>query len=102
MSFDKARDVANTVKSIEKEIILQIRNVLNEARQKKYLSSKQLDTIDDYMSTNRAYFNGQSFNQSELNLFNEAMNLFLGLMFEREYRAKKEMLEKQMEVFDAN
>jgi hypothetical protein len=100
MSIDKARDVVNAIKLIEKEIITQIRKVLNESRQQKYLGSKQLDIIENYVSTNRAYFNGQSFNDSELNLFNEAMNLFLSMMFEREYRAKKEMLEKQIEIFD--
>ncbi len=98
MSFDKARDIANTVKSIEKEIITQIKNVLKEARQRKYLSGKQLDKIEHYLSTDRAYFNGTGFNSSELELFNEAMNLYVSLMFEREYQAKKEILEAQMEV----
>jgi len=100
MSFDKARDMANTVKSIEKEIINQIKNVLKEARQREYLSGAQLDKIENYLSVNRAYFNGTGFNSSELELFNEAMNLFMILMFEREYQAKKEMLDLQIEIFD--
>lgn len=100
MSFNKARDIVNTVRSIEKEIITQIKNVLTEARQQKYLSSNQLDKIEHYVKSNRAYFNGISFNNSELDICSEAMNLFLNLMFEREYRVKREMLDKQIEIFD--
>ena len=101
MTVDKAKDIVNTVRSIEKEIKTQIRNVFTESRQQKYLSSAQLDKIEQYLSSNSAYFNGAGFNSSELEIFNEAIGLFLSLMLEREYQAKKKMLEKQIEIFDA-
>jgi len=99
MSFDKARDIVNTVRSIERGIITQIKSVLVEARQQKYLSMMQLDKIEHYLSSNRAYFNGTSFNSTELEIFSEAMSLYLSMMLEREYQVKKAMLEKQIEVF---
>ena len=65
----------------------------------KYLSMMQLDKIENYLSSNRAYFNGTSFNSTELEIFSEAMSLYLSMMLEREYQVKKAMLEKQIEVF---
>jgi hypothetical protein len=62
------------------------------------IGSKQLEKIDHYLSTNREYFNGKGFNEDELSTLNEALNLYLSLMHEREFQGKKEMLENQFEL----
>lgn len=95
---DDARHIIKDVKSVEKQTLHHINSILDEAREQKYLDEEQFKKMDLYLKKDRDYFDGTRFNNVELDIFCEAMNLFMGLMHEREFRAKKKMLKKQFEV----
>ncbi|MCX6236414.1 MAG: M48 family metallopeptidase [Bacteroidia bacterium] len=98
--LEEARRIINEVKSIERQIILRIVDLIPDAKAHKYLAQSQFEKIDHYLSENRAYFNGKEFNTDELKLFTEAIDLIISLIIEREFQLKRELLQKQLEVLN--
>ena len=89
--------VIDEVKKEEKQVILRIREFLPEAIRHTDLGEKELKSLDLYLSSYWTYFDGTRFNMDELNLFNDAMNHYVRMMFNREFRCKKKFLENQLD-----
>lgn len=101
-SSSKIVRVIADVKVIEKRIVQQIQEVLPEAKEQKYLDDTQMEKIDHYLSKDREYYDGSNFNNVELDVFNEAMVLFVNMMYSREFIIKKKLLQKQLDIVGGN
>lgn len=97
---DVARKIINDVLNIEKKIKTHFRAVLPELQRDNYLDEGQLKKAENYLSRDRDYFDASGFNNIELDVFNEAIGIYVGAIYEREFRIKKAILDKQLEVLN--
>jgi Zn-dependent protease with chaperone function len=102
MPFNEAREVINRIRTIERRIIEQIKSILDEAREQKYVDESQLKKLDWYLSKERSYLDASGFNNVSLEVMHEAMIIFINLMSAREFRIKKNLLNMQLKLFNHN
>ena len=95
-------DTIDRIKSVESQVAIQVRPLLFDAKAQQYLNDEQLELLKSYLAKDLAYMTGDRFNRLELGDLNEAMNLFIALMVEREFRTQKDLLQKQLEVLLGN
>jgi len=101
ISIENATLIMARAKEMESQIIQQIKEVMPEAQQEQYIENEQFKRLEKYLKINRRYLYNNGFNNEELYVLNEAMNIFLNLISEREFRFKKKMLNMQMDIFNA-
>jgi hypothetical protein len=73
-----------------------------EAEAQQYLPEVQLKTIQDYATRDVTYHGGIEFKKTEVENLNEVCNLWIGLLLEREFRHKLEILNFQEEIIKNN
>jgi Zn-dependent protease with chaperone function len=95
LTYPEIAKLVSVVKEVEKRIKDQMSEVTTEPGVDEYISKDQSDKLQKYLNTDHAYCGGLDFRRNELAELNEAMNLFIGVMVEREFRYKLKMLEKQ-------
>jgi Zn-dependent protease with chaperone function len=98
----EARQIIDQVKIYEKIIVNQIRELLYESKEQKYLDEDEFKKIDWYISKDRKYLDDGGFNDTELEVLNEAMSLIFKLMAVREFQAKKNLLKLQLDILTIN
>ena len=98
----EARQIIDQVKIYEQIIINQLRGVLHESKEQRYLERDQFLKIDLYLSKDLKYINDGGFIDSELEFLNEVLGLFIRLMIEREFQTKKDLLHLQLDSISNN
>lgn len=98
--FEVARKIINDVLNIEMKIKAHYKTILPELQKHNYLAEAKLKKAENYLSRDRDYFDASGFNNIELDIFNEAMGIYVEAIYEREFRIKKAILDKQLEILN--
>lgn len=98
--FEVARKIINDVLNIEMKIKAHYKTILPELQKNNYLDEAKLKKAENYLSRDRDYFDASGFNNIELDIFNEAIGIYMEAIYEREFRIKKAILDKQLEVLN--
>jgi hypothetical protein len=95
----EAEETIKTVKVLENSIKEKIKGLLNEAKEKEYVDDFQLRKLDSYLADDRDYLDGSRISIGDLSILNEAMNIYMELLFEKEFTVKKQLLDFQLKLF---
>jgi hypothetical protein len=88
--------ILTKVKNTEIEIKDRLRDLYNSVTAASFINEPERKTIDEYLSTSHEYFRDTDFNNDALSLFNQAMNIYNTVVFERTFSMKKNLLEWQL------
>lgn len=98
VQLTEAYAIIDTVKKYEKQFKTIINEVINEIKSEQYLNEEQSKKLDWYMSLDREYVDNQGYKEGELTVLNDSLDIFINLMAEREFRAKKKLLQIQLDT----
>ena len=89
--------ILTKVKNTEIEIKDRLRDLFHDnAAAASFINESERKTIDEYVSTSHEYFRDPDFNNDALSLFNQSMNIYQTVVFERSFSLKKKLLEWQL------
>ncbi len=89
--------ILTKVKNTEIEIKDRLRDLCYDSTTAaSFINESERKTIDEYLSTSHEYFRGTDFNNDALLLFNQSMNIYQTVVFERSFSMKKKLLEWQL------
>jgi Zn-dependent protease with chaperone function len=98
----EAYAIIDTVKKYEKQFKAIINEVISEIKNEQYLNEEQTKKLDWYMSLDRDYVDNQGYKDGELTVLNESLEIFINIMAERQYKAKKKLLQIQLDTIIKN
>jgi Zn-dependent protease with chaperone function len=98
LPYEESRRIIYDVKEIERNIKQHFLQLLPELIDEKYLEDQKAEKVKKYLFQEREYLDIHGFNETELNVLHEAMDIYATALFEREFTAKKNVLEKQLEI----
>jgi len=78
------------------EIKDRLRDLYNSPTAASFINDSERKTIDEYLSTSHEYFRDPNFNNEALLLFNQSMNIYHTVVFERSFALKKNLLDWQL------
>jgi Zn-dependent protease with chaperone function len=97
LAVAKTKDIIKRVKEIEKKIIGHLNELMDIIEKEEYLTIDEIKKLKTYMTQERDYFiANHGYLNTELNQLNESLNIYLGLLYEYEFRVKKRLLDKQI------
>jgi Zn-dependent protease with chaperone function len=102
MTYDEAQSTLEQLRLFETEFKQELVAMKVEAEAQQYLPEVQLKTIQDYATRDVTYHGGIEFKKTEVENLNEVCNLWIGLLLEREFRHKLEILNFQEEIIKNN
>ena len=88
--------ILTKVKNTEMEIKDRLRDLYNSPTAASFINDSERKTIDEYLSTSHEYFRDPNFNNEALLLFNQSMNIYNTVVFERSFALKKSLLDWQL------
>lgn len=100
LEYESALDVVLEAKEVEEKIKSSVKQNFQELLQENYINENQAKVLKEFINRERTYISKTGFYNEELDLLNEAVNIYLNSIFEREFKIKKELLNKQLEAID--
>lgn len=102
LPYDESRRIIYEVREIEKNIKQHFLQILPEIINDKFLDEINAEKVKNYLFQERAYIDHSGFNEIELNIMHESLDIYASVLFEREFNAKKNLLDKQLEILDTH
>jgi hypothetical protein len=87
------------IKTVEEPYREMLKQQLADPVFRDVLSKGQKDSLDKYLSEDWIYYYDPDYHQTNLNRLNESLQIFITASIERNFRIKKRVLEKQLELF---
>jgi Zn-dependent protease with chaperone function len=88
------------VKNNEIEIKERLSHIISSPGYHPYITEADLNTLNQYVSTNQEYFRDPTFNNEALELLIQAMNIYQAVVSDRSFFMKKDLLEWQLCFLD--
>lgn len=97
MTLEQAHARVNQLKLNEVPIKKRIKEILLDVSYAPFYTPEKGEKLQKYSISDFKYFDQSHFLDSEMEQFNEAIHLYQGIVFERSFAVKKELLEWQVE-----
>lgn len=96
LSLTDVEVIMAKVKNIEVDVKKRIEDIIRANNTMSFLKENDVKKLNDYASKEHIYFTNGEFQNDSLTQFNEAMNAFHTLAFDRSFQLKKDLLEFQL------
>lgn len=102
VQLTEAYAIIDTIKKYEKQFKAIVNEVISEIKNELHLNEDQSKKLDWYLSMDRDYIDNQGYKEGELTVLNESLDIFINILAEREFKAKKELLQIQLDTITKN
>jgi len=99
-SFNKIRIKLEEMRNKENVFRERMKNILTDENYQSIISSSQKEKFNKYLEREWSYFDGQKYNQEELNILQEAIFQFYELCSRAPFYAMKSLLDFQIEIIE--
>jgi len=96
---DAIKMLISRIKLKEEPFKKTLRQLVDDPIFSSLVSSEQKARLGKYLSEDLIYHIGSDYHQTNVNLLNESLNIFINAVIEKDFKIKKRLLEKQLELF---
>ena len=100
MPFDKIKEAVTQIGIKEIPVKDRIKQILSHESSASILTDEQKTKLENFISGKWYYFHESSYNNPAVELLTESMSIFYYLINEKVFRAKKKMLQSQLQLLN--
>jgi len=100
VTIEQAHALMNLVRQREKPIKERLRTMLASEQYSVHYTSKDKETLEQFIASDHAYFKDSSFLETEMTLLHDAIKLYQTMATDYAFVLKKELLERQLQLLD--
>lgn len=98
VKIDEAYAIIDNVKKHERSLKTFMKDRIDVLREGHSLDIEEIKKLERFLSVDREYVDRNGYKDDELSVLNESLNIFISAMAEREFDAKRNLLQNQLDT----